>query len=43
MRHLAGSASTDDSWRLDKTVHPFATARPPDIRLTTHHREYLGG
>jgi carboxypeptidase Taq len=33
------------TWRLDKTVHPFATAfAPTDIRLTTRFQEdHLGG
>ena len=31
---------TPDSWRLDETVHPFATrSGMDDIRLTTRHRE----
>jgi carboxypeptidase Taq len=30
----------DESWRLDKTVHPFATSMSPaDIRLTTSFQE----
>jgi len=34
-----------NTWRLDKTVHPFATAfAPTDIRLTTRFQEdHLGG
>jgi carboxypeptidase Taq len=34
-----------ETWRLDKTVHPFATAfAPTDIRLTTRFQEdHLGG
>jgi carboxypeptidase Taq len=31
---------TPDEWRLDETVHPFASrGGPKDIRLTTRHRE----
>ena len=34
------SASRTDSWRLDETVHPFATrSGMDDIRLTTKHHE----
>ncbi len=34
----------DDSWRLDPTVHPFASnSSPSDIRITTRYYEnYLG-
>ena len=36
---------TDDAWRLDPTVHPFATGTAiTDIRITTRYfREHLGG
>jgi carboxypeptidase Taq len=37
---LAAFGFTDDSWRLDETVHPFASrSGPDDIRLTTRHHE----
>lgn len=37
---LAAFGFSQDSWRLDETVHPFATGSgPDDIRLTTRHRE----
>jgi len=37
---LADFGFTDDSWRLDETVHPFATrSGMDDIRLTTRHHE----
>jgi carboxypeptidase Taq len=41
---LAGLPLKRDSWRIDTTVHPFATAiAPTDIRLTTRYDEsYLG-
>jgi carboxypeptidase Taq len=35
---LAAFGFTADSWRLDETVHPFASrSGPDDIRLTTKH------
>jgi carboxypeptidase Taq len=36
---------TDDAWRLDPTVHPFASGTAiNDIRITTRYfREHLGG
>ena len=36
---------TDDAWRLDPTVHPFATGTGiNDIRITTRYfSEHLGG
>jgi carboxypeptidase Taq len=36
---------TDDAWRLDPTVHPFATGTAiKDIRITTRYfRQHLGG
>jgi len=36
---------TDEAWRLDPTVHPFATGTGiTDIRITTRYfREHLGG
>jgi carboxypeptidase Taq len=35
---LADFGFTGDSWRLDETVHPFASrSGPDDIRLTTKH------
>jgi carboxypeptidase Taq len=36
---------TDDAWRLDPTVHPFASGTGvTDIRITTRYfREHLGG
>ena len=35
---LADFGFTADSWRLDETVHPFASrSGPDDIRLTTKH------
>ncbi len=36
---------TDDAWRLDPTVHPFATGTAiDDIRITTRYfEEHLGG
>ena len=37
-RCSSGSASTTE-WRLDPTVHPFATARDQDIRMTTRYFE----
>ena len=37
---LADFGFTADSWRLDETVHPFATrSGMDDIRLTTKHHE----
>jgi carboxypeptidase Taq len=37
---LAAFGFTADSWRLDETVHPFASrSGPDDIRLTTRHHE----
>jgi len=40
-RVLAGFGFTPESWRIDETVHPFASsAGIADIRLTTHHREH---
>jgi carboxypeptidase Taq len=35
----------DDSWRLDRAEHPFASALGTgDVRLTTHlHEQHLGG
>jgi carboxypeptidase Taq len=37
---LGAFGFTRDSWRLDETVHPFATqSGPDDIRLTTRHQE----
>jgi carboxypeptidase Taq len=37
---LADFGFTPDSWRLDETVHPFATrSGMDDIRLTTRHHE----
>jgi carboxypeptidase Taq len=37
---LADFGFTGDSWRLDETVHPFATrSGMDDIRLTTKHHE----
>ena len=37
---LADFGFTADSWRLDETVHPFATrSGMDDIRLTTRHHE----
>jgi carboxypeptidase Taq len=37
---LADFGFTADSWRLDETVHPFATrSGMDDIRLTTNHHE----
>jgi carboxypeptidase Taq len=38
---LADFGFTADSWRLDETVHPFATrSGMDDIRLTTRHHEH---
>ena len=40
MEILAAFGFTADSWRLDETVHPFASrSGPDDIRLTTRHHE----
>jgi len=41
---VAGLPLQPDAWRLDPTVHPFATAiSPADIRITTRFDEgYLG-
>ncbi len=41
---VAGLPLQEDSWRLDTTVHPFATAiSPADLRITTRFdRGYLG-
>jgi carboxypeptidase Taq len=37
---LAAFGFTADSWRMDETVHPFASrSGPDDIRLTTRHHE----
>jgi carboxypeptidase Taq len=37
---LAAFGFTSDSWRLDETVHPFASrSGSDDIRLTTRHHE----
>jgi carboxypeptidase Taq len=41
---VAGLPLGEESWRLDPTVHPFATAiSPSDIRITTRFdRDYIG-
>jgi carboxypeptidase Taq len=39
-RLLAAFGFTPDSWRLDETVHPFASGSSiVDIRITTRHRQ----
>jgi carboxypeptidase Taq len=43
-RIVAGLPLEQDEWRLDPTVHPFATAiSPSDIRITTRYDQgYIG-
>jgi carboxypeptidase Taq len=38
-RNVAGLPLTPETWRLDRTPHPFAASLAPgDVRLTTHYK-----